>query len=134
MISTTAPLVEVCLESGLFTSALSPHACILEMPPAWLTARSPISYIPLILCAILGSAYYLSVVDSHVSVLPSLWLPAIAGDKTAECPNRYTNIDVEIPDGVRVIAIVFFGRREYVKILDCYLKVSRLASVVFLHC
>lgn len=26
-------------------------------------------------------------------------------------------------DGTRVIAVVFYGRRDYVRILDCYLKV-----------
>lgn len=32
-------------------------------------------------------------------------------------------IQLESPDGTRVIAVVFYGRREYVRILDCYLKV-----------
>lgn len=88
------------------------------MAPAWITPRSPIAYIPLVLCAILGSAYYLSVID-HV---PSLGLHSLVGESKAECYDKYSDIDVVIPEGVRVIAIVFFGRREYVKILDCYLK------------
>jgi hypothetical protein len=29
----------------------------------------------------------------------------------------------EKPEGMKVIALVFYGRRRYVEILDCYLKV-----------
>jgi len=36
----------------------------------------------------------------------------------------YTHaIDVTVPAGVKVIGLVFFGRRELVQVLDCYLKV-----------
>jgi hypothetical protein len=88
--------------------------------------RSPLSYIPLILCAILASAYYLSTADYHVSVLPGLRLPSLGG-APAQCDGNNRDVaDVDIPPGVRVVAIVFFGRREYVKVLDCYLKVYSL--------
>ncbi|KIM94354.1 hypothetical protein OIDMADRAFT_172663 [Oidiodendron maius Zn] len=30
--------------------------------------------------------------------------------------------DVVIPEGVKIIGLVFYGRRDYVKILECYLK------------
>jgi hypothetical protein len=32
-------------------------------------------------------------------------------------------VDVTVPSGVKIVGLVFFGRRELVKILDCYLKV-----------
>ena len=36
------------------------------------------------------------------------------------------NIQFGGHDGIKVIAIVFYGRREYVRVLDCYLKVCTL--------
>jgi len=31
--------------------------------------------------------------------------------------------DVIVPEGVKVIGLVFYGRREYVQVLECYLEV-----------
>jgi hypothetical protein len=28
------------------------------------------------------------------------------------------------PDGLKVIGLVFYGRKEFVEVLDCYLKVG----------
>jgi hypothetical protein len=36
----------------------------------------------------------------------------------------YNPVTPTIPDGVKVIALVFYGRKEFVQILDCYLKVG----------
>ena len=39
-------------------------------------------------------------------------------------PFREPIENFEKPLDFRIVALVFFGRREYVQILDCYLKVS----------
>lgn len=55
--------------------------------------------------------------------------PVTAGPSTPVYPPIQGNEDEEAGsvsplEGVRVIGLVFYGRRELVSILDCYLKVS----------
>jgi hypothetical protein len=50
------------------------------------------------------------------------------GNPPAGFPYSHT-IDVTIPAGTKVIGLVFFGRRELVHVLDCYLKVWPFPSV-----
>jgi hypothetical protein len=85
-----------------------------------------------ILCAILGTGY-LSTTDRDVSSYFSLLSTGknknplaneVVQGQSAGHPPYDTTTDVKVPPGVNVIAVVFFGRRELVKILDCYLNVE----------
>ena len=40
---------------------------------------------------------------------------------------HWGNIEVYVPEDVKVVGLVFYGRREFVKVLDCYLKVGLFA-------
>jgi hypothetical protein len=48
--------------------------------------------------------------------------PGQATGKPLGFPSTHA-VDVTIPAGIKVIGLVFFGRRELVQVLDCYLKV-----------
>lgn len=55
------------------------------------------------------------------------WRPAGEGKGTAvgkpEPANAASAVDLTIPAKMKIIALVFYGRWELVRILDCYLKV-----------
>lgn len=40
----------------------------------------------------------------------------------------------EKPADLKVVALVFYGRRRFVQILDCYLKVHTYFSINLIHC
>src|SRR5579871_5265296 len=48
-------------------------------------------------------------------------------EKISHCSNQ---VEVHVPDNVKIVGLVFYGRREFVEILDCYLKVGWLLSVL----
>lgn len=82
-----------------------------------------------VLCGILWTGYFIGT-DRDVFA-PFKSLPSAVGGQHAQ-PGvvgkppgfPYTHVvDVTVPHGVKIIGLVFFGRRELVKILDCYLKV-----------
>lgn len=106
----------------------------------------------LVLCGILWTAYYLGATD-HVGFGPSrpdhaankgfhytkpanevnegakpdaVKEPIIPAEKEHRPFSSHAAIDVVVPEGVKVIALIFFGRKEYVTILDCYLRVCLL--------
>jgi hypothetical protein len=84
----------------------------------------------IVLCGVLWTGYFLGtdrdrlgfrqLGESSFAHHPSP--PGQATGKPLGFP--YTRAaDVTIPAGVKVIGLVFFGRRELVQVLDCYLKV-----------
>jgi hypothetical protein len=97
--------------------------------------RSTYPYLlALLLCAILWTVYFFSA-DYDVFALSRR--PSFGGGGNHPPPLEvqvkgppgglhyiHTAIDVVIPPEVKIIGLVFFGRRELVRILDCYLKVS----------
>jgi hypothetical protein len=101
------------------------------MSPSFAQYRT--SYIFLfigLLGATLWTAYYLFGV--HYKVLPVGGI-GYYRPRPAEEPKQqpwvgfhysHTAIDIVIPSQVKIIGLVFFGRRDFVTILDCYLKVA----------
>jgi hypothetical protein len=84
----------------------------------------------IVLCVVLWTGYFLGT-DRYRPGLRQLGGPSFAhypsppGQATGKSltfPNTRA-ADVTIPAGVKVIGLVFFGRRELVQVLDCYLKV-----------
>lgn len=93
----------------------------------------------IVLCGILWTGYFIGT-DRDVFA-PFRPLPSFGDGKEGYYPPPPTQeigkpagfpfghaVDVTVPSGVKIIGLVFFGRRELVKILDCYLKV--LSSLV----
>jgi hypothetical protein len=87
-----------------------------------------------VLCGILWTGYFIGT-DRDVFA-PFRPLPSFGGGKEDHYPPPPSQeigkpagfpfghaVDVTVPSGVKIIGLVFFGRRELVKILDCYLKV-----------
>lgn len=62
--------------------------------------------------------------DHSNELLPGEWGPS--GSKSASGAGE-AGLPV-VPANLKVIGIVFFGRRDLVQILDCYLQVCRLYS------
>jgi hypothetical protein len=68
-------------------------------------------------------------------VLPMSWLGHPKGDLPPKIvtggPDHFqpqvppTGDNLKLPPGVKVIAVLFFGRKETVQVLECYLRVSR---------
>ncbi|KAN0090214.1 hypothetical protein V8E51_018793 [Hyaloscypha variabilis] len=82
----------------------------------------------IVLCGILWTGYSLGT-EHHDFGLGPLRRPSTHHrsrpvEKTVQPPGfPYTHaVDVTVPAGVKVIGLVFFGRRELVQVLDCYLK------------
>ncbi len=62
---------------------------------------------------------------------PTLINSAPVATATAEQKFPGEGLDkFEKPKDFKIIALVFFGRREYVQILDCYLQVSQSCRIV----
>lgn len=83
--------------------------------------RSTYPYLlAILLCAVLWTVYFFS---ADYDVFPLSRRPPSSGGGRNN-PHGHTALDVVIPPDVKIIGLVFFGRRELVRILDCYLKVS----------
>lgn len=41
--------------------------------------------------------------------------------------HSWGDVEVHVPEDVKVVGLVFYGRKEFVEILDCYLKVGSLS-------
>ena len=97
--------------------------------------RSPYIYLSVILLSSILFTAYLVGTDREVFATLRQPLPSFGGgshnpppvEKPVGFHYNTAAVDVTIPPGVRIIGLVFFGRRELVKILDCYLKVSLLS-------
>jgi hypothetical protein len=90
----------------------------------------------IVLCGILWTGYSLGT-EHHDFGLGPLRRPSTHHrsrpvEKTGQPPGfPYTHaVDVTVPAGVKVIGLVFFGRRELVQVLDCYLKVQSFFSLI----
>jgi len=97
----------------------------------------------IVLCGILWTGYFIG--TDHDVFAPLRPLPSFGSDKEdhySSPPSQEIGqpagfpfghaVDVTVPSGVKIIGLVFFGRRELVKILDCYLKV--LGSLLLIPC
>jgi len=90
-----------------------------------------------VLCGILWTGYFLGT-EHHDVGISQLRRPSSSHHPSRPVQGTgippgfpYTHaIDVTVPAGVKVIGLVFFGRRELVQVLDCYLKVRNSFSMV----
>lgn len=84
----------------------------------------------IVLCGVLWTGYFLGTDRDRLGFRqlgesPFAHHPPPPGQATGKplgFPSTHA-ADVPIPAGVKVIGLVFFGRRELVQVLDCYLKV-----------
>lgn len=103
-----------------------------------LQSRSKYTFLLIVvLCGILWTAFFIGTDRGAFALfrnLPSSSLsggsneggyPPAPGQEVGK-PSGFPNVhvvDVTVPSGVKIIGLVFYGRRELVEILDCYLKV-----------
>lgn len=69
-----------------------------------------------------AAGYNIFALSTRPSHLDSIVMPLV--ESPSEVQYNLRAADVVIPKGVKIIGLVFYGRRDYVKILECYLKVS----------
>jgi hypothetical protein len=85
----------------------------------------------IVLCGILWTSYFLGTDRDVSSPFRQLGHPSFRHYLSPPGPDKgkppgfpYMHaVGVTIPAGTKIIGLVFFGRRELVHVLDCYLKV-----------